>query len=54
MSFQAMFVLCLYTTRSFIFVDNSKLVYRRQPFPVCITQDVVIKCHEFAISSLMY
>ena len=51
--FQAMFVLCLYKTRSFIFVSNSKLVYRRQPIPMCITQDVVINCHEFAISSLI-
>jgi hypothetical protein len=33
--FKAIFVLCLYATHSFIFVNNAKLVHRRQPYPVC-------------------
>ena len=31
--FQAMLVLCLLATRSLIFVRNTKLVHRRQPYP---------------------
>jgi len=31
--FKAIFVLCLLTTRSLIFVRNTKLVHRRQPYP---------------------
>jgi len=31
--FKAVFVLCLYATHSVIFVNNPKLVHRRQPYP---------------------
>jgi hypothetical protein len=31
--FKAIFVLCLYATHSVIFVNNPKLVHRRQPYP---------------------
>ena len=31
--FKAVFVLCLFATHSFIFVNNAKLVHRRQPYP---------------------
>ena len=33
--FEEVFVLCLYATHSFIFVDNAKLVHRRQSYSVC-------------------
>ena len=33
--FRAIFVLCLYATQSFIFVNNAKQVHRRQPYPKC-------------------
>ena len=33
--FKAIFVLCIYATHSFIFVNNIKKVHRRQPYPNC-------------------
>ena len=34
--FKAIFVLCLYATHSFIFVNNAKLVHRRKPYAMCV------------------
>jgi hypothetical protein len=53
--FKAMFVLCLYATHSFIFVNNAKLVHRRQPYPMCVgTYERMYVCRYIRLNVCMH